>query len=134
MTTSECIPWNGFIDVNGYGKRGHKWAHRAVYASVHGDIPEGMEVMHLCNNKACVNIDHLKLGTHAENMAAASRDGLFPERDNHGEMNPNAKLNNEIVAKIREKRDAGFTLKELSQEFGVTISHVGKIVRGEAWL
>jgi hypothetical protein len=62
---------------NGYGKRyirGSKpyrsvLVHRWIWEQAHGPIPEGVQVMHLCDNKACYRLDHLQLGTQAENMA-----------------------------------------------------------------
>lgn len=42
--------------------------HRVAWEHAHGEIKEGMEVGHLCNNRRCINVDHLKLMTHSENI------------------------------------------------------------------
>lgn len=95
-----CDEWTGYRSKIGYGQltvdgpgqgsrsgdpRGRKvYAHRWTWEQAHGPIPPGLEVMHLCDNKACVRLDHLALGTHAANMAMAAAHGLMkPPRPTH---------------------------------------------------
>lgn len=68
---SGCWLWLGSTDKLGYGKvsvQGHFLAHRLAYAETHGDIPEGLLVLHKCDVPSCVNPDHLYIGDDQDNM------------------------------------------------------------------
>lgn len=68
-----CLEWVGARDRGGYGKIG-AWgkiwlAHRLVWVSVNGPIPEGTDIDHMCHNRACVNVAHLREATRGQNGA-----------------------------------------------------------------
>ncbi len=73
-TEQGCLEWMAYHDPRGYGffavGNGKTLrAHRVAWELVNGAIPEGLFVRHfVCNNPRCVNVDHLRLGTHADNM------------------------------------------------------------------
>ena len=73
----ECWTWIGSKDKAGYGRfsiRGFLvMAHRVSWKLFHGDIPEGLKVLHKCNNKACVNPKHLYLNNDSNNMKGEPR-------------------------------------------------------------
>lgn len=64
-----CLPWAGPLDAYGYGRAPKSVkAHRMAYVAAFGAIPHGMELDHLCRNRACVNPDHLEPVTHRVNV------------------------------------------------------------------
>jgi hypothetical protein len=74
-----CWVWNLLTDCHGYGrmKMGREpYMHRNSYTAFKGQIPDGKVIMHLCNNKSCVNPKHLEVGDHVENIKAAYAAGL----------------------------------------------------------
>ena len=92
--TKTCWIWTGSINEKGYGRFqiNHKCvrAHRVSYKLWKGDIPSKLYVLHTCDNRACVNPDHLYLGDQFKNM-----DDMYRKKRNNqpkGENHPNAKL------------------------------------------
>ena len=71
---SECI-LGGRVGKNGYARlpSGNLYAHRAAWEDAHGPIPPGMHLHHVCKNKACVNVEHLRVLTPQEHFALNRR-------------------------------------------------------------
>ena len=59
---TECLLWDGYIDRAGYGRFGRcGYVHRRAWEEVHGPIPKGQNIHHLCGEKTCVNVEHMEL-------------------------------------------------------------------------
>jgi len=131
---SDCIEWEGARHRKGYGRwpgGKHRFAHRRVMAEIHGDEAiAGKVVMHTCDNRLCVNPDHLRIGSHAENIADRDAKG----RGVRGEQHFNSKLTASDVWIIRRWRQDGVTSGlEAAAYFGVTPAAISAIVKGHNW-
>jgi hypothetical protein len=127
-----CHLWMGGMHTTGYGglSVGGKSlrAHRRAYELAYGPVAEGVMVCHRCDNRRCVNVAHLFLGSHADNMA-----DLSSKQRRHGERNSRAKLSTEQVLEIRRLWRSGVQQKDLAKTYGVGKTQMSVIVRGLQW-
>lgn len=133
--SGDCWAWQGRT-VKGYGHfdvHGQtKLTHRVAYELAYGDIPDGMDILHRCDNPSCVRPEHLTPGTHADNMADMMAKGR--NRQPSGERHPRAKLTWEQVREIRWRYAAGGVgLKTLGAEYRVHFSLISLIIREKIW-
>jgi hypothetical protein len=132
--TDGCWNWVGAKHVKGYGafrfnnRMGR--AHRFSYELHRGGIPAGMLVLHRCDNPACVNPDHLFLGTNADNMADKVSKGRQAHHGFRGDEHPTAKL---TVAEVLAVREAEGTHREVAAQFGVSRKQIEDIRARRAW-
>ena len=90
-------------------------AHRIIWEITHGPIKDGLFVCHKCDNPACVNVDHLFLGTQSDNMRDMTQKNRHPYP--LAEKHHRAKLTNEQVKEIRAAAESS---KVLASIYGVT--------------
>ena len=100
--------------------------HRALYEQKFGPIPSGLVVRHKCDNRACINMEHLELGTPEDNW----RDMFTRGRNARGECVGSAKLTEEDVREIRASRDRQI---DIASRFHIRQGHVTKIKSRQLW-
>lgn len=127
-----CCVWTGMKSKTGYGqvKRDSKFlfAHRYSYLLFVGEIGDKF-VLHKCDNRLCVNPNHLFLGTQKDNQ----QDMKKKKRHVFGEKSPNAKLKKADVIKMYKLYEKGVGTILLAKQFGITKNLAWRIVRGLQW-
>lgn len=129
--SGDCWAWQGAITNGGYGlcrdgDQKTQTAHRVSYEIFTGAVPEGMDVMHACDNRCCVNPAHLSVGTRAQNMQDAKRKGRTARGERHGRR----KLTAEQAEQIKH---AEGTQTVIAKRFGISQTHVHQIKSGKNW-
>ena len=127
--TKGCWNWTAYIGSSGYGflftgtkKRPKpKLAHRMSYEIHNGPIPDGLNVLHTCDNRPCVNPAHLFLGTQSDNLVDALQKGRAP----------GMKLCEKDVELILSLENN--TLKQIANWFGISIAQVWNIRNRKQW-
>lgn len=135
IDSNGCHIFTGSKDDCGYGRihQGKKLVrlHRAMYEKVHGLIPKGKVIMHKCDVPACINPDHLALGTQNMNV----QDMINKKRNKivRGSDHVNAKLKEEDILIIRGKLELGHTCASLARHYGVSEGMIRHIKKNRAW-
>ncbi len=134
----DCIVWIGHRCAKGYGrirlKGKYRFAHRVVYEMHRGPIPDGLLVMHSCDNPPCVNIKHLSLGTQLDNVRDMQNKGRAVIL--RGAAHSSIKLSAEQIETIRRRyisHDKQNGAPALGREFGVHQKTILAIVHGKHW-
>lgn len=130
-----CWLWTGATVKGGYGQikiplqRHQHRAHRLSFMIHKGAVPKGKHVCHSCDTPACVNPEHLFLGSSSDNHQDMKAKG----RHLFGERNAQAKLTEQDVEKIRAMSRDGQTQRSIAQAVGISLMQVNRIVRGLRW-
>jgi len=137
VKTDGCWNWTACKDRWGYGRfkinGKHCGAHRVSYELYKNKIPEGLLIRHSCDNPACVNPDHLKLGTVQDNVDDRTKRGRHKCGYRKGEKNGSAKLTEADVLEIRQWLEFGYTQRVIAEMFGVAHSRISMIKTGKHW-
>ncbi len=133
-----CWLWDGSVQANGYGRinTGARTigAHRAAWTAWFGPVPAGLDVCHRCDVRCCVNPDHLFVGSRAVNLADMRAKGRHANPPRlRGAANRSAKLTSAQVFEIKRALAAGQTCAALARAYGVSVSSISLIRRGEHW-
>ena len=137
----ECWPWTASTVGGGYGQigrggrgGGNEIAHRLSWMIANGPIPEGLYILHSCDNPICVNPAHLSPGTQKRNLDDMAAKGRANRIGARGERGGLAKLTWPKVEKIRSKYKEGARQVDLAKEFGVSQATISEIVRRKTWI
>jgi len=155
-----CWEWQGPPARSGYGQLSARCisphpvlTHRLAWVLTYGEIPEGLYVLHKCDNPVCVRPDHLFLGTQDDNNADRQAKGrtaagdangarTHPERNSfiqHGGSrlsradHPMAKLSEVDVEEIRAAFARMERRVDIANRYGISLTHVYRIARGHSW-
>ena len=128
-----CWEWRGRLLRSGYAhisvNAKLELAHRVSWIFANGAIPDGLWVLHHCDNRRCVRPDHLFLGTRADNLSDMDSKG----RRARGEKIARAKLTETGVREIRTRFASGERRIDLARHFGVSFGAISAVVSGETW-
>lgn len=135
----DCWEWRGYVHPTGYGQLARDAdgrninTNRAAWSVTNGDIPEGLWVLHTCDNRLCCNPDHLWLGTPKDNTQDMIAKGRRRKATQvvRGEDVDNAKLTEEIVRQMRA--EPPMTFKELGLKYGVSPGTANKVILRQTW-
>lgn len=130
-----CWLWTGTFYPNGYGQMRFGGplvgVHRIAWQLSRGDIPIGLCVLHRCDTPACVNPDHLFLGTRADNMADMAAKGKAARR--YGNPSKGATLPPDTVQEIRHfVFREGYSQAAVARKLGLHQTTVNKICTGRS--
>ena len=138
ISESGCHEWYGAIQSNGYGvlrvDGKPMLSHRISWELENDSVPKGMCVLHRCDNRRCVNPEHLFVGTQADNMRdAVSKGRMGNKNPMKGEGHARSRLTEDDVRAIRCAHESGETNSSIARRYDVSGTHIGYIVNRKLW-
>lgn len=131
----ECWEWPLSLNNKGYGQfqtgKGMVLAHRASWFIHHGEIPDGMCILHRCDNRRCCRPDHLFVGTKADNNADMRSKGRHSTKEANAATRGRSKLSAEQIALLKQQALSGTPKRRLAKSFGISASHVARLIEGK---
>lgn len=124
-----CWEWKGTLNQGGYGKFRSISASRVAWIYANGPISKGQQVCHSCDNRKCVNPDHLFLGSIADNM----QDKVAKNRQAKGSKIGVSILNEQMVLDIRKMRISGCEFEEIAKTFNISWWLVRSLCKDRHW-
>lgn len=137
--SGKCWVWKRFTTEKGYGKVGFsnkvQRAHRVAWFIAKGKIPNGLLVLHKCDNPPCVRPSHLFLGTAIDNTRDAMRKGRLKYKALHriGAEHGMARLSEDDVLSIRRLCKNGAEFKSLAKLYAVSATQIWRIAHRLSW-
>lgn len=136
VTESGCWQWTAGKHGVGYAcvpAAIHKsrYGHRAMYEAVVSNIPQGMYVLHSCDNRLCINPEHLFVGSHIDNVKDMHSKNRHRGGSMPNEKNPSCKFSDETIREIKSLRGK-LSLRKITNTYGISETQLLRVYRGES--
>lgn len=130
-----CQVFTGSKDSCGYGRINRDGRlvriHRAVWEKNNGEIPSGLVVCHSCDVRACINPEHLFIGTQAENIRDMDKKGR--RKILVGSQQGSSKLREQDIPNIRSRLNSGDSCELICKDYGVSPGLIRHIKKDRIW-
>lgn len=132
-----CWEWQASKFKNGYGQffdgKNKICAHRYSFKIANGDVSDDLKVCHTCDNRGCVNPDHLFVGTQKDNIHDMIKKGRKVTADTSGSLNGRANLFEQQVLEMRSLYNKGTSIAEIARRFDTSETQTARIVKLQSW-
>ena len=135
--TDGCWNWTGYLIKLGYGHSSFNkktiLAHRLSWILHKGEIPDGMCICHSCDNRKCVNPDHLWIGSHTDNVRDMFIKGRNFKKSRKGENSRHRKLDYLKVENIKKLKLCGMKSVDIAKIYDVIPATICHVLKGKTW-